>query len=223
MVNLKKEKGGELVFLGELIARLGVDTSPLKQANTQMQRFGNQATSTFSKVSKAAMSLRGILVGLGGAMAVRNIIRSASEYESALIDMGKVTGQSFAEIDKQIKSLDASLGNSIDLMRGYYQVISAGVTDPVKALETLTTSAQLAKVAHIEQSETVKALTKVMAGYQGQLKDTVDAADLLIETERLGQTSVAELLKIALKCFPPIPRSACFLALIKNYCFKIIS
>lgn len=184
------------MFIGELLARLGVDTSQLKLAAAQMQTFGTQATSTFSKVSKAAMSLKGAFVGLGGAMAFRSIIRSAADYESALIDMGKVTGQSFAEIDRQIKAMDSSLGNSIDLMKGYYQVISAGVTDPIKAQETLTTASQLAKVAHVEQSETVRALTKLMAGYRGEITSVVDAADLLVKTEKLGQTSVAELVPV---------------------------
>jgi len=83
-----------------------------------------------------------------------------------------------------------------DLMKGYYQVISAGVTDPIKSLETLTTASQLAKSAHINQAEAIKGLTKLMAGYEGQIKTTAEAADLLYTIEKEGQTSVLELIPV---------------------------
>jgi TP901 family phage tail tape measure protein len=184
------------MFLGELVAKLGVDTSGLRVAETQLSRFGVKASSIFSSIQKQVFSLRGAFISLGGGLAIRSIINSVSEYETALIDMGKVTGQSFDVIDKQIKSLDASLGNSIELMKGYYQVISAGVTEPNKALETLTTASKLSKVAHVEQADTVRALTKLMAGYRDSLTSTEQAANLLLKTEKLGQTSVAELVPV---------------------------
>lgn len=139
-------------------------------------------------------------VGMLGTMPVAaffgKAIRSATEYQTALIDMGRVTKVPFAELDKRVKALDPILGNATQLMQGYYQVISAGVTDVAKAQEVLTDAAKLGKLAHIDQAEAVKALTKIMAGYDGEIRNTVEAVDSLITIERLGQTTVAELIPV---------------------------
>jgi len=126
----------------------------------------------------------------------KEAINVATKYETALVDMGKVTNQSFDVIKKAVESIDPVLGTSIELMKGYYQVISAGVTEPKAALETLTTASKLAKTAHIDQAEAIKGITKIMAGYGDELKTTSEAADLLFAIEKEGQTSVAELIPI---------------------------
>ena len=182
--------------LGALTATLRVDTSQMNMAERRLRGFEGNATSSFKKVNKTALRLKQTIMGLGLAFGAVRVGGMVKDYESALVDMAKVTDQSFSQIDKTIRGMDASLGNSTELMKGYYQVISAGVTDPEKALSTLTTASQLAKASHVEQSETVRALTKVMAGYKGSLKNASDAADLLLKTEKLGQTSVAELVPV---------------------------
>jgi len=82
------------------------------------------------------------------------------------------------------------------LLKGYYQVISAGVTDPVKSLETLKVSAMAAKAGHLEQSEVIKGLTKLMAGFGGEIQSVTEASDLLFTIEKEGQTSFQELIPV---------------------------
>lgn len=117
-------------------------------------------------------------------------------YETALIDMQKVTDRSLSLIEEDIEKIPRVLGDATALMRGYYQTISAGVKDPVAALNLLTTAAQTAKAAHVDQSETIKALTKMMAGFRGEIDKTSVAADLLFSIEKEGQTTVQELVPI---------------------------
>ncbi len=117
-------------------------------------------------------------------------------FETALTDMGKVSNRSFKELRADVMSIDPVLGSATELMKGYYQVISAGVTEPVAALGMLTTTAKAAKAAHVEQSEVIKGLTKVMAGYGGEIATAAEAADLLFTIEKVGQTSVAELIPL---------------------------
>jgi len=86
------------------------------------------------------------------------------------------------------------LGTSTDLVKGYYQTLSAGVEGHVEQLETLTVASQTAQEAQLETGEVLKGLTKLMAGYKGEVKDAADAADLLYTIERKGQTAVQDLI-----------------------------
>ena len=117
-------------------------------------------------------------------------------YETKLVDMAKVTDEPFDKIEAKLATVNVALGSSKKLMAGYYQVISAGVKDPVAALETLTVAAQTAKAAHTEQAEVVKGITKMMAGYEGAITSASEAADLLFSIEKEGQTNVKELIPV---------------------------
>ena len=172
----------------ELLVKIAADITSLQnglsQAATKIGGFGKQITQVGKEMSI-----------LGGSIttAVLGTYKAFNDYEEKLVDMAKVTDQSFEEIETAIKSVDPVLGNMTELMEGYYQVISAGVTEPKEAIDLLTTSAELAKSAHLDQAEAVKALTKLLAGYGDELGDVASAADLLFGMEKVGQTTVAEL------------------------------
>ena len=108
--------------------------------------------------------------------------------------MGKVTDEPLSQIKVNIQAIDPALGNSTELVRGYYQVISAGVSEPVAALDLLKTAAKTGKAAHVEQGEVVKGITKIMAAYANENVTAAQSADMLFAMERAGQTSVAELI-----------------------------
>ena len=167
---------------------------------TTSNKLSNAWNKALGGINFKAVGIAAAAMATATAYAFQKIASAATDvakgYETALVDMGKVTDQSFKEIKAAVESIDPVLGTSTELMKGYYQVISAGVTEPKEALELLTTASKLAKTAHIEQSESIKGLTKMMAGYGDVLKTTTDAADLLFAIEKEGQTSVAELIPI---------------------------
>jgi len=182
----------------QLEARMGKYEAQLKSAEVMTGKSVGKMQSKFQALAPTFRKV-GIGMGLaGGAItaAVVGTFKAFTDYETKLVDMAKVTGESFESIEEKITSIDPILGSSTQLMAGYYQVISAGVKDPVKALETLTIAAQTAKAAHVDQSEVVKGITKMMAGYEGAIKSTSEAADLLFSIEKEGQTSVAELIPV---------------------------
>jgi len=174
------------------------------KARGHVQREGRAMSSAMAKVKtsfsntiKSIGAMAAAYVGLYAAIReMKAIVTQAANYETALVNMAKVTGQSFEEIDKIIKGIGPEIGNYTELMKGYYQTISAGVTEPVKALEMLKAASKLAKIAGIEQGETVKALTKVMMGYGGEIETATDASDLLLAMEMKGQTQVSELVPV---------------------------
>ena len=93
-------------------------------------------------------------------------------------------------------ALPASLGSATELTQGYYQTISAGVTDAAKAMDMLTTASKLAAVAEVTQGQAIQALSKMMAGYKGEIATVQQASDMLLDIEQLGQASVKELIPI---------------------------
>lgn len=169
-----------------------------KAKNEQLKRLNEEQygahQSVLSRMRSHWMAYSvAVYAGMRALRATRNEFR---DFETALVDMGKVTDRSLDLIRKDIMAINPVLGDATSLMKGYYQTISAGVTDPAKALDLLTTAAKAAKAAHVDQSEVIKALTKMMAGYEGQIRTTEEAADLLFATEKLGQTTVQELVPI---------------------------
>lgn len=174
-------------------------TNYLKKMATAFKKVGGAAAAVGKKI--AGITAKAAALGIALAAAVvgftlKGAIQKFASFESALVDMGKVTSESLDSIKKKIMDLDPALGSSTELVKGYYQVISAGVTDPVKAMETLKVATMAAKAAHVDQSEVIKGLTKVMAGYEGKIKTVSEAADLLYAIEKEGQTSVAELIPV---------------------------
>jgi TP901 family phage tail tape measure protein len=143
----------------------------------------------------------GVTVGItGGVIALRKawdfFIDRAAKHQTALVDMSKVTDESLSSIDAKIMGMDASLGRSTKLMEGYYQTISAGVTDPVRAMDTLTTASKAANAAHTDQALVIKGLTKMMAGFEGEIQNVSEASDLLFAIEKEGQTTFQELIPV---------------------------
>lgn len=162
-----------------------------KEMGRSFTKFTTDHAAQFRKMGMAATVLGGIVT-----FAVKKMGDSFDKYESALVDMGKITDESLESIENRMKELPPILGSLTELTRGYYQIVSAGIRDPVEAVDTLTVSSQTAAAAHMDQSEVVKGLTKVMAGYKGEIKDVSDAADLMFAIEKAGQTTVGELIPL---------------------------
>lgn len=166
------------------------------QLSSVVADAGRRMGTELQSMQNNVLNLQNAFVGLAGVIALDQIRQVHSDYDAALKDMVKVTEESQAEIAKKMRTVPAELGNTTELIQGYYQVISAGITDPVKAMETLTDSTEAAKAAHVAQAEVIKGITKVMAGYAGDVKSAAEAADLLFAIEKQGQTSFAELIPV---------------------------
>ena len=144
-------------------------------------------------MAKKVVSLQGAIVALGGAAAFKSAIDQFDNFEQALTDVAKVSDINLGQLRSQIEALPKELGSSTELIQAFYQATSSGVTDQAKAMELVVTASKAAKAAHVDQGETIKALTKLMAGFGDEIKSTDSAADLLFKIEKLGQTQFSEL------------------------------
>lgn len=182
--------------IGTIYGRIGMDVSSLDRAERRMREFTGKMTGAFGRLRQSIFSIQSAFVAMGATIGAGIAIHTIKNFESAVVDMGKVTDQNFEDMKKQIFSLDAALGDSEQLFRGYYQTISAGVTDPKKALELLETASKLAKAAHIDQATSVKSLAVIMGAYGDQLEGVTEAADLMIQVEAKGITTTGELAQV---------------------------
>lgn len=181
-----------------------VEISAVDRASQVFRGMGREADALKKRLSGLRGGFGGLLSGmgagalgaLGGGLAFSSVIGQAADFETALYETTKVTSRSTEDIKRQMLSLPSSLGSVTELTTGYYQVLSAGISDVAKSQETLTTASKLAKVAGVSQAESIQALTKMMAGYRGELKSTAQAADLLLDIEEYGQASVRELVPV---------------------------
>ena len=139
---------------------------------------------------KSALATVGLGLSFGGAL------KSAADFQTSINNLGKVSDRPLAEMQTQLKSVSSSLGSYAQLAQGYYQILSAGVTDATASMDMLTASSMAAKAAQVTQADTIRALTSLMTGFTGQLKDAADASDFLFSVERYGKTSVQELVPV---------------------------
>jgi len=166
------------------------------KAKNEMAKGLKAARKSVGSAVTAMAKMAIIPITIGTAALIAGITKSITkfgEYETVLVDMGKVTSESFESITAKIRTLPAELGTATALTKGYYQVISAGVTEPVAAMELLVTSAKMAKTAHVEQGSAVEGLTSIMAAFG---VSSIVAGESMQQMEKLGKTSVGRLVSI---------------------------
>jgi TP901 family phage tail tape measure protein len=109
---------------------------------------------------------------------------------------------SYNEVTQALLRLDPHLGNAIDLTKGLYEIISAGVTDPAQAFELLQVSARYAKVGLTDLATAASSLTAVMKAY-GFTADIMRAkSDILFAAVREGKFHTDELNEAIGKVLP---------------------
>jgi len=183
--------------LGSLITSLGADLGPLNRSvnssNASFNKYQRTGQSALNKVKKSVFSLKGAFVGLSTAMAVKGTFTALKSYETALTDMGKVTDEAFDTIAKRMKKLPATLGTTTQLLGGYYETMSAGVTDLAESQSLLVAASKTAKIAHIDQGTSVKAMAVLYQAYGDEINSAMDSANLLLTIEAKGITKTGEL------------------------------
>lgn len=166
------------------------------RASSAFRAVGREAESLESLLSRLGPGLKTALAGLGAGVGLSEALQQASAYETAVVNMARVTDRSFAQVKADVAGLGPDLGTQTQLMQGYYAVMSAGVTESAAALDLLTTASKGSKAAGVTLSQTITALTKLMAGYAGEIRSATEASDLLFTIEKQGQTTFAELVPV---------------------------
>lgn len=188
-VVMKKFSGNAEKELGRVEQKTASVSSRFK---ARLGSMGSSAAALAKKIGTITIAAG----AMGAAFVLKGAISGFASFETALANMSKVTDESLTSIRAKILSLPPALGSATELTEGYYQVISAGVADPKKALDTLVVSAKAAKASHTEQGEVVKGLTSLMDAYGDSMGGAKGAADLLFQMEAKGKTQFSEMIPV---------------------------
>lgn len=196
--SLEVDDTGSITFkrFGKTVDRVGEKG---KGFGSKMLGASKSVGTLALKIGKATTMAGGMAIALAAASAAFIAKKSVSqfmEFEVSLARVGNVSSESLATIKKRVQEISPALGTATELVKGYYQVISAGVTEPKKAIELLTEASRVAKVQQLEQGEVVKGIAALMGAYAKELKTASSAADVLFTIERLGITTVGELIPL---------------------------
>lgn len=172
-----------------------VDETALKGGNfgAKMKAAAAGVGSLALGAAKAATALATV----GAAMAVgigTKSVAAFAEYEEAVSRLSVVTSESLESVKKKISQIGPEFGNQTELIKGYYDVLSAGAGKYGDEIEFLKTASMMAKQAHIEQGNAVKGLATVMAAYGKEIGTVSAAANLLYNIEANGLITVKEMI-----------------------------
>ena len=154
-------------------------------------------SSIVSTTSKIALMTAGF-VGITSAMGALGIgFRSARRHWEAMAEVSTLVAGTTAEISylNQASSelLQTFGGNTTEILKGFYQSISAGVGDVVDAANFMKTALGLAVGGVTDTITAVTALSSVTNAYKHVNYEASRAADVLFTTVRLGMTTIGEL------------------------------
>lgn len=113
---------------------------------------------------------------------------------STLVDTkNKEMARSFETVKNAILDIDPHLGNAIDLTKGLYEIMSAGVNDPVEALKLLELSAKYAKVGLTDLATASATATSILKAYGLTADDMREKLDMLFGAVQEGKFHTADL------------------------------
>jgi len=192
---------------GSIFGKLKLDKSGFTQSvkavnkdQKSMQTYASKSGVAFKGMWKQMAAGLGVTAGI--TMAVRGFIRQFSdmiekgrEFEREWANVTTMLSVSQGETDKlraELQKLPPVLGDSTELAKGMYQVLSASV-EPAKAIDVLTASAKAAKAGLTETNTAVDAITTVLNAYGMEAEEATNISDIMFMTVKRGKLTFGEL------------------------------
>lgn len=191
------DQGKYEAFCRELITTENQLKSLEKEAaksNAAINSFGEKMKDTGGKLTaagKTIMPLSAAVAGIGTAAAV-----SAVSFEDAMTKVSTIAETTEIPLDElrsQILSLSSQTGISAnEIADNVYNAISAGQKTG-DAVNFVTNSTKLAKAGFADAGAALDVLTTILNAYGMEASEVTNVSDMLIQTQNLGKTTVAEL------------------------------
>lgn len=164
------------------------------KSNAAINSFGEKMEETGGKLTaagKTIMPLSAAVAGIGTAAAV-----SAVNFEDAMAKVSTIADTTEVPLDSlrsQILELSSQTGISAnEIADNVYNAISAGQKTG-DAVNFVTNSTKLAKAGFADAGAALDVLTTILNAYGMEASEVTDVSDMLIQTQNLGKTTVAEL------------------------------
>lgn len=164
------------------------------RSNVTINSFGEKMKETGGKLTaagKAVMPVSAAVAGIGTAAAV-----SAVNFEDAMAKVSTIADTTEVPLDElrsQILALSSQTGISAnEIADNVYNAISAGQKTG-DAVNFVTNSTKLAKAGFADAGSALDVLTTILNAYGMEASEVTNVSDMLIQTQNLGKTTVAEL------------------------------
>ncbi len=172
-----------------------------KKVDVGFKNMSDGFTRMSTRISRGLTGMVGkatMLLGAGGFIGVvTKSISAVKEFEKALMEVSTLikgdASKSIAKYEKHLREMARNSSKDIvDLTKGLYQVISAGVkgTETVAGSMELLNSSMKAGVAGLADTQsTVDILTTLLNAYGESADKATEYSDKLFTTVRLGKTT----------------------------------
>ena len=194
---LKQVVGGTTKELGNLTKESGKTEKGMKKlkkgvedSEKGMGKFKKAMKSTWAQM---AMGM-GVMSGITGAIrmvktAITSTIQVGRDFEREWANVTTMISDATVNTDMmrmELINLSPVLGNTTDLAKGMYQVLSASI-DPAKALDVLAVSAMSAQAGVTQTAVAVDAITTVLNAYRMEAEDAERVSDVMFQTVKRGK------------------------------------
>ncbi len=184
----------ELAKLGKEAEKSGQGFDKLRNrvqaSNKGMSKFKGMMKSTWAQMA-AGM---GIMMGIQGAIRlisrqISNTIKVGREFERAWVNtttMMDISAEKVHKMRTELLYLNPILGDTTDLAKGMYQVLSASIA-PSKAIMFITEAAKSAQAGVTDTTTAVDALTTILNAYGMEAERVGRISDIMFATVKRGK------------------------------------
>ena len=211
------ELGSELRSLEARLASVGDEIRGLDrrldEASAGADEFGRSINRAGRNARRASQDLSGVggvaqrqvrsLATLAaGYFGLSEAIQQAREGVSDFLDVDRSLAEvstiaptvDLGGLESDVFDLSLRLGlDEEDQIRGFYQTISAGITETAEAQFLLNEAAELGVAGVASTEEAVDLLTTVVNAYGLEVSAADEASDILFTTVEVGKTTISEL------------------------------
>lgn len=186
--------------------KLKVLGDKFKEVGDKVQEVGKKIQDAGDKISSLGADLSAKVTApiVGGLAACT---KGAVDFEDAMAKVNTIadtseTGVALEDLEKQITSLSDETGvAATEIADNVYNAISAG-QQTGDAVNFVGEATKLAVAGFAETGDALDILTTIMNAYGLEAEDVTRVSDVLINTQNLGKTTVAELSSAMGKAIP---------------------
>lgn len=164
------------------------------RSNASINSFGEKMKGTGEKLTAAGKTIMPLSLAVAGIGTVAAV--SAVNFEDAMAKVSTIADTTEVPIDElrfQILELSSQTGISAnEIADNVYNAISAGQKTG-DAVNFVTNSTKLAKAGFADAGAALDVLTTILNAYGMEASEVTNVSDMLIQTQNLGKTTVAEL------------------------------
>ncbi|MGE3907970.1 MAG: phage tail tape measure protein [Chloroflexota bacterium] len=180
---------GELTGAALVQAQVRMDEQ-VREIRAQTNGWADSLDKVKVQAIAAAASLAGVVRVLGNAGG------AAADFGQKMAEVGTQLDETsgLPQLTEQVRELAREMGgDAVNNAQGLYDILSAGVSDPVAAMERLTQANKLAVGGVTDVTTAAGGLNAAMNAYGAAVGSAADVSDSFFVAAKQGATSVAEL------------------------------